>query len=385
MADVFGKYDFPLDPEQERRAHRLHGAAIIVDTTHQGPCGKRSFTPEMINILKTKYSAHRDSSRALSETWAMPTWFALRGELPDLEQSWRDSGLTVTNKELSGTDCTSVLASFSFLQRQFDYFPWLRKILVANDFAKMKKEQLLGSFISSQSSEALERDICRLDAYHGMGMRMLQLTYNSVNYIGGGCTDRTDCGVTSFGKSFIDRMNGIGIIVDISHCGRSTTVDACKISSKPVVASHTGCFSIYEAARNKTDDEIKHIAEKGGYIGIYCLPNFLTHADQPSIEHVLDHIDHVSNLVGWQHVGIGSDFPFAAPEELGNALLAEHLLASGFGPEDGFANPKTVTGFDDYRDFPNITRGLVSRGYSDVQISGILGANFIRVFQDVCG
>lgn len=385
MPDAFGNLDLSLGPEDELRARRLHQDAIIVDTTHQGPCGKRAFNDEMIDALKAHYAEHRDSSRALKETWTMPIRLALNGSFPALEQTWRDSGLTVTSKEIWGTDSCSVLASFSFLQKQFDSFPWLRKILVADDFAKVKKEGLLGSFISSQSSDFLGKDLTRLGVYHNMGMRMLQLTYNSVNYIGGGCTDRTDCGVTSFGRSVIDHMNGIGMIVDISHCGRSTTVDACKISSKPIVASHTGCCSIYEAPRNKTDDEIKYIADKGGYIGTYCLPNFLAHTDQPTVEHVLDHIDHVSNLVGWQHVGIGSDFPFAAPDEWGNARLAEHLLASGFSPEDGFENPKSVKGFDDYRDFPNITRGLVSRGYNDEQVWGILGGNFIRVFREVCG
>ncbi|UPJ47828.1 membrane dipeptidase [Bradyrhizobium sp. 200] len=385
MPDVFGNFDFSLNPEQQRRAQRLHRDAIIVDTMHQGPCGKRAFTVEMINVLKAQYAEHRDSSRALRETWTMPIRLALKGKFPALEQTWRDSGLTVRNQEISAADSRSALASFSFLQKQFDSFPWLHKILVADDFAKAKKEGLLGSFISTQGSNALGRDLTCLDVYHDMGMRMLQLTYNSVNYIGGGCTDRTDCGVTSFGKSFIERMNDIGMIVDISHCGRSTSVDACKISSKPVAASHTGCYSIYEAPRNKTDDEIKYIADKGGYIGIYCLPNFLTYADRPTVEHVLDHVDYVSQLVGWQHVGIGSDFPFAAPDEWGNARLAEHLLASGFSPKDGFANPKSVKGFDDYRDFPNITRGLVSRGYSDEQIWGILGGNFMRVFREVCG
>lgn len=111
----------------------------------------------------------------------------------------------------------------------------------------------------------------------------------------------------------------------------------------------------------------------------------MTHADQPTVEHVLDHIDYVSNLVGWQHVGIRSDFPIAAPDVWGNAHLAEILLASGFGPKDGCANPKSLKGFDDYRDFPNITRGLVSRGYSDEQIWGILGGNFIGNFREVCG
>lgn len=385
MPDEFGKRDLSPSQDQERRAGRLHRDAIIVDTTHQGPCGKRAFTDEMIKVLKAQYAEHRDSSRALKESWTMPVRLALKGEFPAFEKTWRDSGLTVVSKEVWATDSNSALASFSFLQKQFDSFHWLQKVLVADDFAKVKRENLLGSFISSQISESLEKDLTRLDVYHDMGMRMLQLTYNSVNYIGGGCTDRTDCGVTSFGKSFIDRMNGIGMIVDISHCGRSTTVDACKISSKPVVASHTGCYSIFEAPRNKTDDEIKYIADKNGYIGIYCLPNFLTHADEPTVEHVLDHIDYVTNLVGWQYVGIGSDFPFAAPDEWGNARLAEHLLALGFSPKDGFANPKNLKGFDDYRDFPNITRGLVSRGYSDEQIGGILGGNFIRVFREVCG
>lgn len=392
MTEEFGKYDFGLDAGQEERAARLHREAIIVDTLHQGPCGRRVFTDAMVEVLAREYAEHRDPQRAVLDTWNMPVRLALKGEFPALEQVWRASGLTVTSKQIVAMGCTSDFAYsqsafswFSFLQQQFDTFPWLRKILAADDFAKVKREGLLGSFMNSQDTVDLGWDLSRIDTYHRLGMRMLQLTYNSVNHVGGGCTDRTDCGVTSFGKSFIERMNGVGVMVDISHCGRATTVDACKLSSKPVVASHAGCHALYAAARNKTDDEIKYIADTGGYIGIYCLPNFLTHAEQPTVEHILDHIDHVSGLVGWQHVGIGTDWPYSAPDEWGNARLADWMLAMGFSAKDGFANPKVVIGFDDHRDFPNITRGLVSRGYTDEQILGILGGNFIRVFRETCG
>src|SRR5690606_8233766 len=133
---------------------------------------------------------HRDPQRAVLDTWNTPVRLALKGEFPELEQVWRDSGLTVTSKQIVAMGCTSDFAYsqsafswFSFLQQQFDTFPWLRKILVADDFAKVKREGLLGSFMNSQDTVDLGWDLSRIDTYHGLGMRMLQLTYNSVNHV----------------------------------------------------------------------------------------------------------------------------------------------------------------------------------------------------------
>ena len=129
---------------------------------------------------------------------------------------------------------------------------------------------------------------------------------------------------------------------------------------------------------------MKAIAASGGYVGVYLVSMFLSAKPVSTIEDFLDHVDYIANLIGPEYIGIGSDWPMQAPE-WGVQRLAEWALEIGFRPEHGVTAPVQVAGFDDYRDFPNITRGLVKRGYSDSQIKGILGENFLRVFKQVCG
>ena len=145
---------------------------------------------------------------------------------------------------------------------------------------------------------------------------------------------------------------------------------------------------MFHHARGKTDEALKAIAETGGVIGVLCVPAFVTDAATPTIEHMLDHVDYIANLVGWQHVGIGTDWPNTAHEEVLRSILDPTAAANkdlGFREEDRLDVTVNLVGFDDVRDFPNITRGLVKRGYSDERVRGILGENALRVFSDVCG
>jgi membrane dipeptidase len=151
-----------------------------------------------------------------------------------------------------------------------------------------------------------------------------------------------------------------------------------------VVASHTSAAGLYEVDRGKSDVELKALAETGGVIGIAAVPPFLAPGEGVTIEAMLNHIDYASELVGWRHVGIGTDWPLQASRETLDAVYMPLMMESGFRPEHNLSIANLV-GFDDYRDYPNITRGLVSRGYDDEQIRGVLGENFLRVFEEVCG
>lgn len=188
-----------------------------------------------------------------------------------------------------------------------------------------------------------------------------------------------------FGVDVVRHCNSIGMIVDVSHCGHLTTLDACRHSQRPVNANHTAAKSIHPHARGKSNEALRAIADTGGVIGVVALPAFLTAERNPTIEHMLDHIDYISEVIGWRHVAIGTDWPLQAPEEIQLAVLSPANKAVGFRDQDRLDVTKRLTGFDDCRDLPNITRGLVKRGYSDEQIRGILGENALRVFEEVCG
>jgi membrane dipeptidase len=217
-----------------------------------------------------------------------------------------------------------------------------------------------------------------------LGLRMVGLTYNMQNDVGGGCTERTDTGVSNFGAKLIAAMDELGMIVDTSHSGRQTTLDACELSGRPVVASHTSAAAVYEVDRAKSDEELQALAETGGVIGVYAVPFFLAAGSGVTIEAMLDHIDYIVDLVGWQHVGIGTDWPMQSDLASLERVFMPMILEKGFRPEHNIG-VENLVGFDDYRDFSNITRGLVARGYDDEQIRGILGENFLRVFEAVCG
>lgn len=390
-SSFFGNFDFGLTEPEEARARRLHDEAIIVDTLFQGPCGYRSFSEEMVSGLKEEYARHRNAQKSVLDAWALHCRLMLSGESSELRTVWEASGVTGASRQTIGfpatPDSDPYLESmnwFALHQAQFDRFDWLDKALVADDFRRAKREGLRVGFLNTQNTLDIGMDVRRLDQFHLFGMRMVQLTYNTVNFVGGGCTDRVDCGVTRFGEAVIDRLNGLGILVDVSHCGTATTLDACKLSRQPVVASHLGARSLLDHPRNKSDVEIKAIADTGGYVGVFCVPQFLDNGSAPTIEAFLDHVVHIADLIGVDRVGIGSDWPLQSPA-WGMERLAEWMGELGFDTASGFQQPRNLIGFDDIRDFPNITRGLVKRGFSDAEIYGVLGENFLRVFEEVCG
>src|SRR3546814_10933429 len=131
--------------------------------------------------------------------------------------------------------------------------------------------------------------------------------------VGVGCTERVDAGLSLHGVNVVDRCNSIGIIVDTSHCGHDTTLDACRVSRKPVTANHTAAKAVFDHARGKSDDCLKAIADTCGVICIVAVPAFLTDQPDPTIPLMLHHIDYVADLVDWHHVPIRTDSPPQPP------------------------------------------------------------------------
>jgi membrane dipeptidase len=207
-----------------------------------------------------------------------------------------------------------------------------------------------------------------------------------MNAAGSGCTERVDAGVSHFGAAIIRRLNELGVIVDTGHSGKQTTLDCCHLSERPVVASHASAGGLYEIDRAKSDEELDAIAATGGVIGVVAVPFFLAPGPAPvTIDAMLDHIDYIARRVGWEHVAIGTDWPLQSPKTVLERSLTPMVSGMGFRPEHNISPCTNTVGFDDYGDFPNITRGLVARGYADEQVRGIIGSNFLRVFEAVCG
>lgn len=213
--------------------------------------------------------------------------------------------------------------------------------------------------------------------FYGLGQRVSQLTYNSQNLIGSGSTDRVDGGVSDFGAAIIEAMNKAGMLVDVSHSGDRTTLDAVAISKAPIAFTHGNCRALVGHPRNKTDEAIRALAAKGGVMGITGVRMFVSKADPTNVSHIADHIEHVAKLVGVEHVGIGSDSDLNGyddmPPDQYKALKASYKASYAFRDKidvDGFDHPRKV--FD-------LTEELIRRRYSNDNIKAILGGNFRRL------
>ncbi|MGI9246471.1 MAG: dipeptidase, partial [Steroidobacteraceae bacterium] len=192
-----------------------------------------------------------------------------------------------------------------------------------------------------------------------------------------GGTERVDGGLSDFGMAVVAKMNEVGMLVDVSHCGDRTTLDAIEASSGPIAITHSNCRALNEHPRLKTDEALRRLAAKGGVMGITGVRNFVRATEPTTVEHIVDHIDHVVKLVGIEHVGIGSDSDLNGyddmPADQRKELLGSYKSSYAFREKldtDGFDHPKKVY---------DLTEALIRRGYSDDNITAILGGNFRRL------
>ena len=249
------------------------------------------------------------------------------------------------------------------------------------DLKGIKKSGKIGIILGLQNSEHFRRPD-DVDFFRGLGQRVSQLTYNARNLIGNGSTERRDEGISDFGVAIIERMNKVGMAVDVSHCGDRTTLDAFEISKKPVLITHSNCRALVPGhPRLKTDEAIKKVGQAGSVIGITGVRMFVKGDEPTTVEHVLDHFDHVRKLIGPEHLGVGSDIDLygydAMPPELNKQLRA------GYKGSYAFREKIDVEGLDHPKRMFDLTEGLIRRKYSGADIEGILGGNFERVLTQI--
>jgi membrane dipeptidase len=324
------------------RARRLHADSIVIDLLYQGPIGQEEYPESLAAGLPRPGSS---AAMTLIDALSAPMLAAARGDLPAFHDAWAASGVTAGNRQVELSDWPLMAASFSAAQAQFDGLPWLTKALVADDIREAKSRGAHAGFVSTQLYTGAPPDLRMVEYAHAFGLRMLQLTYNTMNTIGAGCTERTDAGVSSYGKAIIELCDELGIVVDTGHCGRQTTLDACELSSNPVIASHTAAAAVHPHARGKSDDELKALADTGGVIGVVTVPMFLSGEPRSSISHMLDHLDHICELVGPEHAAIGTDWPMQLPGSMIAAIMRDAVRTGGFRPEDDVERVDTLTDF----------------------------------------
>ena len=227
-----------------------------------------------------------------------------------------------------------------------------------------------------QGSDPMEASVDLLDAYHALGVRVMQPTYNARNRLGDGCLERANSGLSKLGRAAITRMNELGIVVDVAHVGRRTSLEVIEASSAPVIVSHGNACGVYESRRNLTDEQITAVAASGGVIGVCAFPGFVS-AGRPDLDKLLDHVDYLAALVGAEHVGLGMDFSQETEEDYDYFGYEEDTY-----PRPPWTYPPGIAGFADIR---NIGDGLAAAATPPTKSHGIASGNFLRVFRQVWG
>jgi membrane dipeptidase len=252
----------------------------------------------------------------------------------------------------------------------------------AQDFVRAK-ETGKQAVMFGLEPQSFGRHLDRVTIAYGLGIRVALLTLNTRNYVGDGCGERTNAGLSHLGLEVVEQMNDLGMLIDLSHCGIQTTLDAIDASSRPVVCNHIGARALYpQLKRIKTDEELVALAKKGGVAGVSAIPNQLSRNAKQGIEDMLNHIDYIVNLIGIDHVAIGTDILFGDQVEVHRQTDKSLLKLDYYGQE---LNAPYMYGIESPEEWPNITRGLVSRGYSDEEIKKIIGGNALRIIAEVIG
>lgn len=326
-------------------------------------------------------------------------WPDLNEPEPRPPESWMSDPTAMTEEEFavfrdSGVDVIALGrgGGLDFMARWNGFIAshsdWFRRVDDARDFGTVAETGKVGIMITMQNSEHFER-VDDVDLYHSLGQRVSQLTYNFQNRIGAGFLEHQDGGLTVFGNQILERMQQVGMAVDLSHCGDRTTMAGLDAAERPVIFTHATCRALLPGyMRCKTDEAIRALAAGGGVMGIAFIRFMIEEEPPVTVEDVVDHFDHVANLVGVEHVGIGSDLdiegygsprrppgasqgPMSQPNvERYNAYFTE----DGYAHIDGLNHPKRV--FD-------LTDALIRRGYNDDDIRLMLGGNFIRVLTEL--
>ena len=309
---------------------------------------------------------------------------------PEVVAAVHQSGITAVNFTISAPDFEGTIKNLASLEALIEKFPdTLAIVRQHSDIAGAKREGKVGIIPGFQYTAFFEEDTGRIEVFRKLGVRIMQITYNNRNTFGDGCLEPGNAGLSKAGIAVVKKMNDSGIAVDLSHSGYRTTAEAISASSKPVLITHSGCAAIYPHPRNKPDEVLKSLSERGGYFGVYLMPYLVASPTVPTRQHVLDHLLHAINVCGSDHVGVGSDGSIekvvltpAQKADFDADIARRKKLGIGAPGEDRYPYVPDLNGPDHMR---IIAEELARRGQPTSVIVKVLGANFQRVLGDIWG
>ena len=383
-------------------ARQLHEQALVIDTQQPPIISGIVFTPGMRAAVQELAAQGRTRAEAASVLEAV-----LTREIAESQEArqmyldmWAKSGVTVACGTFSGFDrlATAFEAAVRKIANAQSIVDSLRDEMLivrnASDIEQAHADGKRGLVIDFQNTIALGDDLDRIDLFHGLGLRMVQLTYNLQNLAGDGCTETYQAGLTYFGREMVSRLNAAKILVDVSHCSEQVGWDAMDVSSAPVIVSHSSSATVAQHDRGKTDEFAKAIADQGGYFGVVVIPGFIRETPGASMADVVRQIEHLVDVCGIDHVGIGTDKAGPGPRTSTMVEFPESMPAglpgdfnwSGFRTVEHRQTPEfDMDGFASFGDWPNITVALAEAGFNEDELRKLLGLNYLRVFRDVVG
>jgi len=305
-------------------------------------------------------------------------------------EKWIAGGATI----IAPTVCKPSELLYDTMTRIGGWFERLRlnqdKLLLVtciDDIYRAKREGKLGILFHFQGTTPFEKNLNNIELFYRLGVRMVQLCYNVRDFVGDGCAERTDCGLSEFGIKVVEELNRLGIVVDCAHTGYRTTLDTIETSRTPVIVSHGNAKAVCDNSRNLPDDLIKAIAQNGGVVGMNGYPAFVAKKPRPTLDDLIDHVDHIAALVGIDHVSIGIDYyegmAGVADEETAKAIYEDRIRSGVWSSRDYPPPPwHYPEGIEMPDKLANLTSALFRRGYGRKEVAKILGENLIRVFRE---
>lgn len=307
----------------------------------------------------------------------------------------RTSGITALNLTVNaraddeGSSFQNTMARIAAWEAEVGAHPdVLTLVRSVTELNATRADGSVGLILGFQDTVPFEHDLEAIDDFHAAGVRIVQLTYNVENLIGSGCLAPADSGLTELGREAVGRLDERGILIDLSHCGPRTTLDAIEAAGGPVSITHSGCNALFRHPRSKDDATLRRLAERGGVVGIYLMP-FLNAEGPPTAEDVLRHIEHALDVCGEDHVGIGTDQGIV-PLDVSGDFPEQFVAVSAQRSALGIAAPREdtipyVPELNHPRRLETIGALMDERGHSSAVIEKVLGTNFARLFGEVWG
>ena len=258
----------------------------------------------------------------------------------------------------------------------------LLKVRTTADIRRAKAEGKTGIVLGFQNVSAFEDQLGYVELFKEVGVGVAQMAYNTQNVIGTGCYESEDGGLSDFGHEVVAEMNRVGILCDLSHVGPKTSQDTIRASTKPVAYTHCLPSGLKTHPRNKSDAELKFIAEHGGFVGVTMFPAFLARGVDSTVDDYVAAIDYVIDLIGEESVGIGTDFTQGHGPEFFTWITHDKGHARKLVDFGDVINP---AGMREIGDFPNLTAAMETAGWPESKIRKVMGENWVRVLAEVWG